>query len=76
MRLYFKLTILILLTVAIHKHAVISKNAGEFWFGMRCQLAYTMNDQKMIDRMVAEAHQRMHAEWAEFAARANAAGGS
>ena len=76
MRLYLKLTILILLTVAIHKHAVISKGTGELWFGMRCQLAYTMNDRKMIDRMIAEAHHRMRAEWAEQAPRANAAGGS
>ena len=76
MRLYLKLAILILIAVAIQKRTAVCKNLDEVWFGVRCDLAYKINDQQMIDRMVVEAAQRTHAEWAECAARVNAAGGS
>ena len=56
MRLYIKLFGLILLTAVVQKYGFAGDSFGQVWFGLRCSLAYAIDDKPMIERLVTEAH--------------------
>ena len=71
MRLYIKLLCFILATTAIQRCFLSDGQSSELWFGFRCQFAYFVNDEPMIESLINEAHRVQFGAWE----RVNAAGG-
>ena len=72
MRLYIKLFAFILLTVGVQRTVFTEAPSSEFWFGLRCEAAYWMNDMPWIERLVTEASDIKYQ--AEYPMIVNAAG--
>jgi hypothetical protein len=75
-RLYLKLAILILIAAAIQRYAFAGREVAEAWFGLRCQYAYTFNNEQMIEKLTVEAGERAREQFHADFERANAAGGA
>jgi hypothetical protein len=58
MRLYFKLFAMILLAICVQRFCLDESDGppSQIWFGIRCSYAYLLEDNAMIQRLVAEAH--------------------
>jgi hypothetical protein len=72
MRLYIKLFAFILLFVGVQQFVHSDQPSSELWFGFRCEIAYWMNDQPWIERLVTEAGDFKYQ--AEYPMIVNAAG--
>ena len=58
-------------TIAIQRGLLSSDRPSEIWFGLRCSLAYAIDDHGMIDRLVEEARDNKYTDATQL--RVNAA---
>ena len=72
MRLYIKLFAFVLLFAGLQQTFFTEEPPSQLWFGMRCELAYWMNDKPWIERLVTEANDIRYQ--AEYPMIVNAAG--
>jgi hypothetical protein len=60
MRLYSKLILMIVLSVALQYYAPPSAWAGEAWFALRCHVAALTGDDALGAQMVDEYYREIH----------------